>query len=167
MKRKYVLDCFQLSFILFCIVIFGFLITAIYITVIRAQDVYQFVIFNKEIGDDFVGTLIFLVMAWYFIYIGWREFRFPVIWLSDSGIIALAIIIIPVKVHIPWENVLSITETKILGDAFWGYGTSISIKPTGKVQQRVFKVTGGNEVFISNRISQYDELVNLITEKIK
>ena len=135
MKKKYALNYFQFFFIWFSFVFFVFLMGTIYMTGTSVQAIYQFVVFNKEPIDDFIIILISLVLMWNFIYVGWREFRFPVIWLSDSGITALTIAIVPIKVHVLWENILSVADKKTLEGTLFDYGTSVLIKPLGKTQQ--------------------------------
>ncbi len=164
MKKKYVLNFSQFFFIWFSPVFGMFLILAIYLTAIAFQTIPQ-LIFSKEVKDNFDLVLISLIPLWYFVHIVWKEFRFPIIWLSDTEITALVIIIIPVKVHIPWENICNIKEKKTLGGTLFDYGTSVLIKPSGKTQQWIFKISGGNEIFISSKMSRYDELVTFFTEK--
>ena len=164
MKKKYVLNFFQFFFIWFSPVFGVFLILTIYLTTITIRTTLHLLASEKS-GANFVLFLITLPVLWNFIYIAWREFRFPVIWLSDTGIIAFIIIIIPIKVHVVWENVLCTKETKTLEGALFDYGTSVLIKPSGKTQQWIFKISGGNEIFISSKMSKYDELVDFFTER--
>ena len=166
MKKKYILNYFQYFFIWFSFAFFVFLMGTIYLTTTSIRAIYQFVVFNKKPIDDFIIILISFVPMWNIIYIVWREFRFPVIWLSDSGITALTIAIVPIKTHVLWENTLSVTDKKTLKGTLFDYGTSVSVKPLGKTQQRVFKLSGGNEIFISSKMSKYDELVELLRNGI-
>ena len=166
MKKKYVLNFFQFFFVWFSPVFGVFLILAIYLTTITFQTILQLISF-KGFPDNFDLVLISLVPLWYLVHIVWKEFRFPVVWLSNNGITALAIAIIPIKVYVPWVNILNIKETRTLEGTLFDCGTSVLIKPSGKMQKRVFKLSGGNEIFISSKMTKYDELVNLITENIK
>lgn len=167
MKKKYLLDFSQIFFVKFVPVFSAFLILTIYLTGVVFQTILLFICSSEMPPNNFDLVLITIGPLWYLVYIVWREFRFPVIWLSDSGITALVIAIVPIKIHILWENILSITEKKTLEGTLFDYGTSVLIKPLGKAQQRVFKLSGGNEIFISSKMSQYDELVDLITKNLK
>jgi|GEM_PF-5598543 hypothetical protein len=106
MKKKYTLNYFQYFFIHFIPVTFVFLLGSIYITAYSTLTIIQFIVHNKKPVDDFLLYLIALIPSWKAVFDGWKEFRFPVIWLSETGITALAIAIVPIKVHILWENVL-------------------------------------------------------------
>ena len=151
MIEKYKLDYSEFFFIWFSPVFLAFLMLTIYLTVIVLRAISLFV-YSSKIPQSplFEGAVISLGPLWYLIYIAWKEFRFPVIWLSDSGITALSIAIVPIKVHILWENVLGVSDKKTLEGTLFDFGTSVTIKPIGNTQKRVFKITGGNEIFISN-----------------
>jgi hypothetical protein len=124
---------------------------------------------SHSIVPDRLDVILFsLVGLWTGIYVIWREFRFPVIWLSEKGIVALVIVLlIPFKVSVFWEDVLAVEKTKLLEGTLFNFGLSISVKVSGKVQSLIFRLSGGNIIFISSRLQRYDELVETITTRIK
>lgn len=169
MKKKYTLDYFQFFFMWFGPVFLAFLILTIYLTNIVLQAIFLF-IYSYQMSQDplLEAALISLLPLWLLVHVVWREFRFPSIWASNTGITALAIIIIvPIKLNIRWEEIATISDKKTLEGTLFEYGTSIVIKPTGKFQQWIFKLLGGNEIFISNKMSKHGELVSFIKENTK
>ncbi len=167
MIKKYKLDYSQFFFTWFRPVFGVFLLLTVSLTAIVLQAIYLFISSSKMPQYPLLeGAIISLGPLWYLIYIVWKEFRFPVLWLSDSGITVLAIAIMPIRIHILWENILGTSDKKTLAGTLFDFGTSVTIKPVGNTQKRVFKIIGGNEIFISNKISQYNGLIDLIKTRI-
>ena len=140
---------------------------ATYLSITIVRDMICYLFFSTSFSENFNFLFIIsLYPMWLWVYTVWREFRFPVLRISEEGLTAVIIALIPHRVGVSWENILGIKEIKILEGTLFDYGLSITITPSDKRQRQIFKIAGDNSIFVSSRMQKYDEIVSLISEKL-